>query len=105
MERQVSLNTKSARKTQIRSDIKGKVLKLGDPRIPKTSNGFYDLTFNHIPKKVYITQEHFDYLVDDFDQETYEIFGHIGHRNKFTLFFFEEDGKKFHIFTEIVIKG
>lgn len=92
---------------EIKADplIKGRVLKLGDQRISKDSNEFFDLCFYHKPSKIYLTQEHFDYLIDDYDGETYNVFGHIGFSNKFKLYLSEKEGKYIFILTEIIIKG
>ena len=95
----------SKHETKPDPSIKHRVLKIGDPRTPKDSHKFYKLCMLHQPAKIYLTQEHFDYLSDDFDQETYDTFGHsLGYSNEFTLFLEKKDGKMIYINTEVIIK-
>ena len=85
--------------------IKKRVLKLGDPRIPKEWHEFYKLCFQHLPAKIYISREHFDYLMEDFHKETYEIFGKpLNHSNEFSLLLKKEEDKYIYINTEVIIK-
>ena len=96
---------KSKHGTKADPSIKHRVLKIGDPRIPKDSNKFFKLCMLHQPAKIYLSQEHFDYLSDDFDKETYDTFGQsLGHSNEFTLFLEKKDGKMIYINTEVIIK-
>ena len=85
--------------------IRKRVLKVGDSRVPKDSHEFHLFCMKHEPAKIYLTQEHFDYLSDDFNKETYDIFGQsLKHSNEFTLFLAEKEGKMIYINTEVIIK-
>lgn len=85
--------------------IRRRVLKLGDPRIPKDSHSFHLFCMKQEPAKVYISQDHFDYLMDDYDEETYRVFGKsLKVSNEFVLFLKEEEGRFIYINTEVVIK-
>jgi len=95
------IKEKESDDTQPDPSIKRRVLKLGDKRIPKNSNDFFNLCFNHQPSKIYITKEHFDYLMDDYDEEIYRTLGKVGFSNKFQFYFSEKDMEL--IFTKIIV--